>query len=76
MFIWIASYPKSGNTLCRSMIASYFFSNDGIFNFDLIKNIKQFPETELFKTSGVNIKNEREVIKNYIKVQKKNKSEK
>ena len=71
MFIWIASYPKSGNTLCRSMIASYFFSNDGIFNFDLIKNIKQFPETELFKTSGVNIKNEREVIKNYIKVQKK-----
>ena len=52
MFIWIASYPKSGNTLTRSMLASYFFSQDGIFNFDLIQNIKQFPKTELFKKEG------------------------
>ena len=29
MFVWIASYPKSGNTLVRSMLTSYFFSNDG-----------------------------------------------
>ena len=41
MFIWLASYPKSGNTLVRSMLAAYF-SNDGVYNFDLIKNIKQF----------------------------------
>ena len=69
MFLWIASYPKSGNTMIRSMLASYFFSNDGIFNFDLIENIKQFPKTQLFKNNGIDIKNEKEVIKNYIKVQ-------
>jgi hypothetical protein len=69
MFIWLASYPKSGNTLIRSMLVSYFFSNDGIFNFNLIKNIKQFPKTDLFEKNGVNIYDEKEVIKNYIKVQ-------
>jgi hypothetical protein len=69
MFVWLASYPKSGNTLVRSLLASYFFSKDGIFNFDLIKNIKQFPNIELFQLYGVDIKNQKEVIKNYIKVQ-------
>ena len=28
MIIWIASYPKSGNTYIRSFLASYFFSGD------------------------------------------------
>jgi len=69
MIIWIASYPKSGNTLLRSMLASYFFSNDGKYNFDLLKNIKQFPIIELFEGLGIDVKNEEEVIKNYIKVQ-------
>ena len=69
MFIWLASYPKSGNTLLRSMLAAYFFSEDGIYNFDLIKNIKQFPNITLFEKLGINIKNEKEVVKNYIKVQ-------
>ena len=36
MFIWLASYPKSGNTLVRSLLSSYFFSKDGI---DTIANI-------------------------------------
>ena len=71
MFVWLASYPKSGNTWLRSMLAAYFFSNTGIYNFDLITNIKQFPETGLFKNLGINTDNEQEVIKNYIKVQEK-----
>jgi len=69
MFIWLASYPKSGNTLVRSLLASYFFSKDGIYNFSLIKNIKQFPNIKLFENLGIDIKNEREVIANYIRVQ-------
>ena len=69
MFVWLASYPKSGNTLVRSMLAAYFFSNDGVYNFDLIKNIKQFPVNALFQRMGINIQDEEEVIKNYIKVQ-------
>ena len=68
MFIWLASYPKSGNTLVRSLLASYFFSKDGNFDFDVIKNIKQFPTSELFEKIGVDLKNEKEVLKNYIKV--------
>ena len=51
------------------MLASYFFSKDGIFNFDLIKNIKQFPHAPLFESLGFDVKNEKELIKNYIKVQ-------
>ena len=69
MFVWLASYPKSGNTLVRSLLASYFFSKDGIYNFDLLKNIKQFPHAALFKSLGFDIKNEKELIKNYIKAQ-------
>jgi len=69
MFIWLASYPKSGNTLIRSLLVSYFFSKDGNFNFNLIKNIKQFPTIELFESLGIDIKNQKEVIENYIKVQ-------
>ena len=63
MFVWLASYPKSGNTLVRSLLSAYFFSDDGIYNFDLIKNIKQFPNITLFEDLG-------KVIENYISVQK------
>ncbi len=69
MILWLASYPKSGNTLLRSMLSAYFFSEDGKFNFDLLKNIKQFPDNSLFKNLGVNIENQKEVIKNYIRAQ-------
>ena len=34
MIIWIASYPKSGNTYLRSFLASYYYSNNGKFDFD------------------------------------------
>ena len=69
MFIWLASYPKSGNTLVRSLLASYFFSKDGIYNFSLTENIKQFPTIKLFEDLGIDITNEKEVIANYIRVQ-------
>jgi len=69
MFVWLASYPKSGNTLVRSLLGAYFFSKNGVHNFDLIKNIKQFPNTDLFEALGLDLKNEKELIKNYIKAQ-------
>ncbi len=46
MIIWIASYPKSGNTWVRSLLASYLFSNDGSFSFDLLNKIGQFPSQD------------------------------
>ena len=70
MIVWLASYPKSGNTLVRSLLSSYIFSKDGIFNFELLKNIKQFPDNSLFKQIGVDTNNDEEMYKNYINTQK------
>ena len=49
MIIWIASYPKSGNTWVRAMISSLVYSNDGVFNFELLKKIQQFPNRKHFE---------------------------
>ena len=38
MIIWIASYPKSGNTYIRSLLSAYYFSKSGEFEFDSLKN--------------------------------------
>ena len=48
MIIWLASYPKSGNTWLRSLLASYFFSDDGTFDFDLLKKIDAYPSVAYF----------------------------
>jgi len=69
MIIWLASYPKSGNTLVRSMLSAYFFSKDGTFNFDIINNIKQFPSLKLFEKFNINPNDNDEIIKNYINIQ-------
>ena len=44
MIIWIASYPKSGNTWVRSIISSLVYTEDGIFDFPSIKKIDQYPQ--------------------------------
>ena len=49
MIIWIASYPKSGNTYLRSFLASYYFSQDGKFDFDQLLKIHQFPNMKFSK---------------------------
>ena len=49
MIIWIASYPKSGNTWVRSIISSYFFTDNGDFDFNLLKNISLYPGPKYFK---------------------------
>ena len=69
MIIWLASYPKSGNTLLRSMFSAYLFSKDGTFDFDLLKNIKNFPDFGVFKNLGLDTSKENEVVKKYIYVQ-------
>ena len=57
MIIWIASYPKSGNTWLRSLLASYYFSDDGTFDFDLLKKIDAFPSVAYFKKYQDNFSN-------------------
>ena len=70
MIIWLASYPQSGNNFVRSLLSSYIFSHDGIFDSKLIENIDLFPNNSLFEQLGVNIDNEDEMYKNYINSQK------
>tara|TARA_B110000003_G_scaffold218477_1_gene218124 strand:+ start:222 stop:1067 length:846 start_codon:yes stop_codon:yes gene_type:complete len=76
MIIWLASYPKSGNTWVRSILAALLYSSDGAFNFDLIKRIPQFPKKEVFKDLVKDFSNFNEIKKNWITVQGKINSEK
>ena len=69
MIIWLASYPKSGNTYIRSFLSAYYFTKDGKFNFEQLKNIKQYPDT-IFFDKKINDLNE--LQKNYLSSQKKN----
>ena len=55
MIIWLASYPKSGNTWVRSFIASILFSPDGEASFDILEKIDQFPSRKYFKNLYVNL---------------------
>ncbi len=70
MIIWLASYPKSGNTYLRALLSSYFFSSDGNFTFENLKNISQFPDPVFFKDININLNDNYEVVKNYINAQK------
>ena len=69
MIIWLASYPKSGSTVLRSLISSYVYSESGTFDFKLLKNIKQFPTNEFFENLGIDVSNKNQVSKNYINAQ-------
>ena len=48
MIIWIASYPKSGNTWVRSFLSSLLYSKDGIADLNSIR-ISQYPLRSHFK---------------------------
>ena len=49
MIIWLASYPKSGNTYVRAFLFSIYFSENGQFDFSQILNIEQFPHEKFYK---------------------------
>ncbi len=48
MIIWLASYPKSGNTWVRSLLSAYYYSKNGDFSFELLKNIGLYPQKKYF----------------------------
>ena len=63
MIIWLTSYPKSGNTWVRSMIAALMYTDNGVFHFDLLKQIKQFPSQNYFKNFTNDFGNIQEIKK-------------
>ena len=71
MIIWLASYPKSGNTWLRAIISSLMFTNDGKFNFELIKKIPQFPVEKNFQEFTNNFNNINEIKKYWLLSQNK-----
>ena len=69
MIIWIASYPKSGNTWLRALISSYYFSENGVFNQNSLEKIAQFPEKRYFTNFKYNPKIATDTSKYWIKAQ-------
>ncbi len=43
MIIWLASYPKSGNTWIRALLTTLLYSNDSKCNFKNLSLIEQYP---------------------------------
>ena len=48
MIFWIASYPKSGNTWLRLLIANYLWPNNSN-QFESLKFIEVFPKKKFFE---------------------------
>ena len=71
MIFWIASYPKSGNTWIRTLISSYYYTEDGIFNESKIHNIDQFPQKKYFKEFKYNKTIVNDTARLWLKAQKK-----
>ena len=75
---WLASYPKSGNTLLRSIIISLFFTEDGLFTLDQSPKITQFEKTvhlqrnkDIFQNNFEKIKDISIFSKYWIELQQK-----
>ena len=67
MIIWLASYPKSGNTYVRAFLSAYYFSESGEFDFSQIARIDQFPHEKFFKEKVSNIN---EASKQWVPIQR------
>ncbi len=76
MIIWLASYPKSGNTWIRSFLNSLLFTKSGEANLNKLTNIYQFPVRSQFKDISSNLDDLKELSKNWIKAQEKINKEK
>ena len=71
MIVWLASFPKSGNTWMRAFLCSYLYLDlkKENFNFDVLKKIKRFPNQKQLNDIGIYPKSFEEVAKVWIKAQ-------
>ena len=68
MIIWLASYPKSGNTWVRSFLNTLIFSKENNLNLNNMA-IEQFPNRKHFKNLIDKLDDVHELAKNWIKAQ-------
>ena len=64
MIIWIASYPKSGNTWVR-LLKSYFLGKNEQLDINEDIKIPSFPETKYFDLLNIDYTRVTELVKNW-----------
>ena len=69
MIIWIASYPKSGNTWLRSFLTNYLNKCTSNYDLSLLDQIQKFPNQKLYDQLKVNINKFSEIVSNWINMQ-------
>ena len=69
MIIWLASYPKSGNTWVRHFLASLIYSDQGKTGFDKLGYILQYPKKDQFEDLVNDVGDFNEIKQNWIKSQ-------
>ena len=73
MIIWLASYPKSGNTWVRSFIVSLLSREDKKVDLEELSKIRQYPKRSDFKdlVKENDFEDIEKISKNWIKSQEK-----
>ena len=69
MIIWMASYPKSGNTWIRSFLTTLLYSHTGENDFANLNKIRQFPAKSQFSKLLKDNENINEISENWINAQ-------
>ena len=73
MIIWIASYPKSGNTWLKLFLKSYFSSLNTSFSInskiDDFFSVETFPISKKFKMLDIDYKSFSDIAKNWVNMQ-------
>jgi len=69
MIIWLASYPKSGNTWVRYFLASLIYSNQGKSGLDKLGYIMQYPKRDQFEKLVSNFDDFNQIKQNWINSQ-------
>ena len=71
MIIWLASYPKSGNTWLRFYIISLLMGKKTDLNFSHLRAIINYPHSTHFNDLVSNLFDLDEIAKNWISSQEK-----
>ncbi len=73
MIIWLASYPKSGNTWLRLFLRAYFLPEGKKFSINDEGNqdyeTKKFPDHKMLLDNKINFNKFEEIVKNWINLQ-------
>jgi len=71
MIIWLASYPKSGNTWIRALLTTLLYSKDSKCNFKNLSLIEQYPKRKHYEDFINNFQDFNQIKKAWIASQNK-----